>query len=115
MLREWIQEKADSNVLYIDKEKRDFDFIRNYQDLNDYIDHNFVKGSHNYILIDEVGDIVEFERSVRSYRTEPDTDIVITGSNSHILSSELSTLLGGRYKEYISNRLVTASSCNSII
>lgn len=99
MLLEWIQEKAGSNVIYIDKEKREFDFIRNYQDLNDYIDRHFVRGSHNYILIDEVGDIDEFERSVRSYRTKPDTDIVITGSNSHILSSELSTLLGGRYKE----------------
>ena len=53
----------------------------------------------NYILIDEVQDIKEFERSVRSYRTEPKTDIIITGSNSHVLSSELSTLLGGRYRE----------------
>lgn len=44
-------------------------------------------------------DIEEFERSVRSFRTEPNTDIIIIGSNARMLSNELSTLIGGRYKE----------------
>ncbi|MBQ8673850.1 MAG: ATP-binding protein [Bacteroides sp.] len=44
-------------------------------------------------------DIAEFERSVRSFRTEPDTDIVITGSNAKMLSNDLATIIGGRYKE----------------
>lgn len=99
MMRERIEKEDNSNIIYIDKEKREFDSIKNYQDLNDYIGSHFEKSKHNYILIDEVQDIKEFERSVRSYRTEPDTDIIITGSNSHVLSSELSTLLGGRYRE----------------
>lgn len=89
----------DNNIIYIDKEKREFDSIRNYQDLNQYIDEHFVASKHNYILIDEIQDITEFERSIRSFRTEPNTDLIITGSNAKMLSNELSTLIGGRYKE----------------
>ena len=89
----------DNNIIYIDKEKREFDSIRNYQDLNQYIDEHFVASKHNYILIDEIQDITEFERSIRSFRTEPNTDIIITGSNAKMLSNELNTLIGGRYKE----------------
>ena len=83
----------------IDKEKREFDAIRTYGDLNDYIAAHCAGGKHNYILIDEIQDIKEFERSIRSWRTEPDTDIIITGSNARMLSGELSTIIGGRYKE----------------
>ncbi len=93
------KEDPDSNIIYIDKEKKAFNFIRNYEDLNAYIDEHFVADSHNYILIDEVQDIEGWEHSVRSYRTEEDTDVIITGSNSKMLSGELSTLLGGRYEE----------------
>lgn len=101
LLKQFYQEKIkepDSNIIYIDKEKREFDFIRNYQNLNDYIESKFVKDKHNYILIDEVQDIAEFERSVRSYRTEENADIIITGSNAKMLSGELSTIIGGRFK-----------------
>lgn len=89
----------NSNVIYIDKEKREFDFIQTYRDLNDYIESKRQNGSRNYILIDEIQDVAEFERTVRSYYTEPDTEIVVTGSNAKMLSNELSTLIGGRYKE----------------
>ena len=102
MLKQLLSQKtveANANVIYIDKEKREFDFIQTYRELNDYIDAHLTKDKHNYILIDEVQDIAEFERSVRSFRTEPDTDVVITGSNARMLSNELSTLIGGRYKE----------------
>ena len=95
------RKKADdcNNIIFIDKEKREFDCIQTYQDLNDYIREHFQSDKHNYILIDEIQDIKEFERSIRSYRTEPNTDIIITGSNARMLSNELSTLIGGRYKE----------------
>ena len=91
--------ESDNHVIYIDKENRQFDFIKTYQDLNAYIDERIDKKKHNYILIDEIQDIQEFERSVRSFRTDPNTDAIITGSNARMLSSDLSTLIGGRYKE----------------
>lgn len=97
MLRHEVE--TDTNIIYIDKEKKNFDFIKNYTDLNDYIDKNYAKGKHNFILIDEIQDIEEWERSVRSYRSEDNTDIIITGSNARMLSSDLSTLLSGRCQE----------------
>jgi predicted AAA+ superfamily ATPase len=102
LLRQLKDEKAQdssANIIYVDKEKKEFDDIRDYHDLNAFIDGHRVKGKTNYILVDEIQDIAEFERTVRSYREEPDTEIVITGSNSLMLSSELTTLIGGRYKE----------------
>ena len=102
MLRQLLELKSKdsaNNIIYIDKEKRQFDAIQTYQDLNAYIEEHIDRAEHNYILIDEVQDIKEFERSIRSYRTEPNTDVIITGSNAHMLSSDLTTLIGGRYKE----------------
>lgn len=98
-LRDQKQNETNSNVIYIDKEKREFDSIQTYRELNGYIEHHYQKGKRNYIFIDEIQDIEEFERSVRSFHTEPDAEIVITGSNAKMLSNELSTLIGGRYKE----------------
>ena len=91
--------EPDANIIYIDKEKRIFKYIKNSDDLEAYIDARLVDGKHNYILIDEVQDITEWEKSVRSYRTEANTDIVVTGSNSKMLSSELGTLLSGRCEQ----------------
>ena len=99
MIRDRKVSDENNNIIYIDKEKREFDDIQTYQDLNNYIGQHFLFDKHNYILIDEIQDIKEFERSIRSYRTEPNTDIIITGSNARMLSNELSTLIGGRYKE----------------
>ena len=99
MIRDDKMADSYNNVIYIDKEKWQYDAIQTYKDLNEYIEKHLANDKHNYILIDEVQDIEEFERSVRSFRTEPNTDIIITGSNARMLSNELSTLIGGRYKE----------------
>ena len=102
VLKDFIQRHGEDesyNIIYIDKEKKDFDGIKTYTDLNAYIESNFDRSKHNVILVDEIQDIAEWERSVRSYRTEDNTDVIITGSNSRILSSELGTMIGGRYQE----------------
>ncbi len=93
------QKDSDANIIFIDKEKREFDEIQDYRQLNDYLAQRMVANKHNYILIDEIQDISDWERSIRSYRSEPNTDIIITGSNAKMLSSDLSTLLAGRYQE----------------
>ena len=99
LFHEKVREDAQSNVIFIDKEKHEFDAIRTYQDLNAYIDERRDKSQKNYILIDEIQEIEAFEKSVRSYYEEPDVEIIITGSNSSMLSSDLSNRIGGRYKE----------------
>lgn len=93
------KEDPQSNFIYINKERKAFDSLRNHEQLNAYIDEKWQENAHNYILIDEVQEIESWEKSVRSYRLEENTDIIITGSNSKMLSSELSTLIGGRYQE----------------
>lgn len=99
LFRDKVSQYSASNVIFIDKEKHEFDNIKTYKDLNAYIDKFRDRNKTNYILIDEIQDIEEFEKSVRSYYEEPDIEIVVTGSNSRMLSSDLSTLIGGRYKE----------------
>ena len=99
MIRDLKSKDENNNVIYVDKEKKAFDHIKTYQDLNAYIDAHYQAGKMNYILIDEVQEIEEFERTVRSYRTESDAEVIVTGSNAKMLSKELSTIIGGRYKE----------------
>jgi len=95
-----IKEQDENNIIiYVDKEKEQFDAIKTYQDLNEYIKSKYVRGKKNFILVDEIQEIEGFERTVRSFCTEPDTEIIITGSNAKMLSGDLSTLIGGRYKE----------------
>lgn len=89
----------NTNVIYIDKEKKEFDTIRTYHDLNSYIDKHRDTSKLNYILVDEIQEIEQFEKSIRSYYEDDDIEIVITGSNSKMLSGDLSTIIGGRYKE----------------
>jgi len=92
-------ENPDANVIYIDKEKTAFDFIATYKDLVEYVDGKLNRAKHNYILIDEVQEIKDFERGLRNYYGLSNIDIVVTGSNSDILSSDLGTMLSGRYVE----------------
>lgn len=99
MIRSLKEKDERNNIIYIDKEKEQFDFIRTYQDLNEYIKSLYVSGKMNYILVDEIQDIEGFERTVRSFSTEPDAEVIVTGSNAKMLSGDLSTLIGGRYKE----------------
>lgn len=99
MIRSLKEKDERNNIIYIDKEKEQFDFIRTYQDLNEYIKSQYVSGKMNYILVDEIQDIDGFERTVRSFSTEPDAEVIVTGSNAKMLSGDLSTLIGGRYKE----------------
>lgn len=93
------QQEADANIIFVDKEKRQFGFIKTHDDLGRYIDERFCADKHNYILVDEIQDIDEWERAILSFHTEERTDIIITGSNSKMLSGELSTRLSGRYIE----------------
>ena len=90
------------NIIYIDKESLQYDFIRNYTDLNSYVEQQ----SHDisgkiYTFIDEVQDIEEWERAVSSWSGMQDRyDIILTGSNSTMFSGELASKLTGRYIEF---------------
>lgn len=95
-----LKEDSGANIIYINKEDTRFDFIRNYDDLERYIESKKASRKINYIFIDEIQDISEFEKAVRSLLLDKKNDIYITGSNARLLSGELATLLGGRTIEF---------------
>jgi len=88
------------SILYINKESLDYDFIQDYRDLNRYVIDSFsgVKGT-KYLFVDEIQEIEHWEKTIASFYSDSDFDIYITGSNAHILSSEIATLISGRYIE----------------
>ena len=95
----------DRNILFINKEFAVFDDLKTYQDLNElirlYLSELKPHGKF-YLLIDEIQDIQGWEKSVNSFAQDYtlDCELIITGSNSRLFSSELSTLLSGRYVEF---------------
>ena len=102
VLKDFIQrhkDEQDANIIYIDKEKKAFKDIKTKDDLDAWIEERFIAGKHNYILIDEAQEIEHFEESVCNWYTEENTDVIITGSNSKMLSGELATLIAGRHVE----------------
>lgn len=93
-------EESNANIIYINKEDLDFDFIRTYRDLYSYIKDRLLEERRNYIFIDEIQEIEDFHLAIRSLALNDNNDIYITGSNSKMLSSELANELGGRYVEF---------------
>jgi predicted AAA+ superfamily ATPase len=89
----------EPEIIYINKELDDFESIRDYKDLLDYIKTKETSIGRKYIFIDEVQDIEEFEKALRSLQAKGGYDIYCTGSNAKLLSGELATYLSGRYIE----------------
>ncbi len=94
------------NILYINFEFTDFDFVQNYEDLNELIEiyRNKLKPQGKiYLFIDEIQNIQSWEKIINSLSQDYtiDCEIFITGSNSELLSGELSTYLSGRYIELL--------------
>lgn len=88
-----------ANIVYINKELYEFDQIKNYHDLKIYIEKKSVKKEKNYIFIDEIQEIDQFEKTLRDFGARANYDIYCTGSNSNLLSSDLANSLGGRFIE----------------
>lgn len=96
----------------INFENMDFEHLLNYRALHEHIKSKLVPDKMNYIFLDEIQNVENFQKTVDSLQLFPNTDIYITGSNAHLLSGELATLLSGRYvtinmlplsfKEYVS-------------
>lgn len=88
----------EANIIHIDKEKSDFGFIKNHNDLEKYIKEKST-GDANFVFIDEVQEIVDFQLTLRSLLAAGSYDLYCTGSNAYTLSGDLATLLAGRYIE----------------
>ncbi len=89
----------DANIIYINKELYEFDRIKNYHDLKMYIEKKSINKEKNYIFIDEIQEVDQFEKTLRDFAARADYDTYCTGSNSNLLSSDLANSLGGRFIE----------------
>ena len=95
------QHIAEEQIIYINKELLDYDFIKTYQDLHQYVTDKFSQiAGQKYLFIDEIQEILEWEKAVTSLFAQENIDIYITGSNAQLFSSELATLISGRYIEF---------------
>ena len=88
----------EENIIHVNFESAMYDDIKNYKDLYKFVKENIKKGKM-YLLLDEVQNIESWEKAINSFKVDFNIDIYITGSNAYLLSSELSTLLSGRYIE----------------
>lgn len=89
-----------ANIIYINKERTEFQFIKDDASLASYIAEKLNKQGENYLFIDEIQEIKGFENVLRSLQAGDECDIFCTGSNAKMLSGELSTFLAGRYIEF---------------
>lgn len=87
------------NIIHINFESALYDNIKNYKDLYQYIKERIKNNNKIYLLLDEVQNVESWEKAINSFKVDFNVDIYITGSNAYLLSSELSTLLAGRYIE----------------
>ena len=89
-----------NHIIRMNFESFEFDEITNYKELHEYINKRILDpNKRHYILLDEVQQVSSWERVINSFFVDANVDIFITGSNAYLLSSELSTLLSGRYVE----------------
>lgn len=100
MFKDYLLENGvkQENIIHINFESAHFDDIKNYKDLYKYVESK-INGEKIYLLLDEVQNVELWEKAINSFKVDFDIDIYLTGSNAYLLSSELSTLLSGRYIE----------------
>jgi len=85
-------------IIRINFESLEFDDIKTYKELYNYVKER-ISLNKTYLLLDEIQMVTSFEKAINSFMVDFNIDIYITGSNGYLLSSELSTLLSGRYVE----------------
>lgn len=87
------------NIIFIDFRLLEFEHLKGYHELNEYILAHYNSGVRNYLIIDEVQMCDKFELCINSLHATEQYDIYLTGSNAFLLSSDLATLFTGRYVE----------------
>lgn len=96
LLKEGVSEK---NIIHINLELMKYDDVRDYKTFYNLITNQIINKDRFFLLIDEVQQVDKWEKAVNSINIEFNVDIYLTGSNAYLLSSEISTLLSGRYVE----------------
>lgn len=88
-----------NQIISINFEDMDYEELTDYKKLYEYIKSKMIGDKKNYIFLDEIQHVDKFEKVVDSLFIKENTDLYITGSNAYFMSSELATILSGRYIE----------------
>ena len=88
---------VEGNVVYIDMENPENADLATFRELSERIKGAVVAGHRNYVLIDEVQEVEEFEKALRYWVKQDGVDVVVTGSNAAMLSSDIASSFAGRY------------------
>ena len=101
LFREYLLENGVKNdqIISINFEDMNFSNLDDAQKLHDFVDSRLKKNAKNYVFLDEIQKVADFQKAVDGLYIKKNVDIYITGSNAHLLSGELATLLSGRYVE----------------
>lgn len=99
IMDEILKKNSEAQIIFIDKELMEFDFIKSATDLIAYLNNKIDETKQTYLFIDEIQEIDEFEKALRSLLNEERADIWCSGSNAEILTGELADRLSGRYIE----------------
>ena len=91
---------CENHIIYLNLEDLDYDYIIDASDLNSEIKSRIDNNGKYYIFLDEIQHVKNFEKALASFRATLDVSLFVTGSNSTLLSGELSTLLTGRTVEF---------------
>lgn len=89
----------ESQIIDLNFEDPKYIKLTNWKTLYDYINANLIPNKKNYIFLDEIQNVIEFQKCVDGLFIKDNVDIYITGSNSYLLSGELATYLTGRYMQ----------------
>lgn len=95
----------ENHIIYINFEFIEFEELTDYKKLNKYVKDKITDNSLYYLFFDEIQNVEKFEKVINSLRASQKVSIFITGSNSRLLSEELSTVLSGRYVTFKINPL----------
>jgi len=116
IFRDWLLKNGVNaqRIISINFEDIEFEHLNSYRLLYDYIDPRLHKKEMNYIFLDEIQHVTEFEKAVDSLFIKKNVDLYITGSNAYFMSGELSTLLTGRYIEIKMLPLSLAEYCEGL-
>ena len=90
----------EKQIIYINFENEDYNFIKNDIDLHNYIKEKIINEEKYYLFFDEIQYIKNWEKAINSFKSSQNVSIFITGSNSDLLSGELATHLAGRYVSF---------------
>ena len=95
----------EKHIIYVNFEFIEFEELTDYKKLNTYVKERIQDDEMYYLFFDEIQNVDNFEKVVNSLRASQKVSIFITGSNSRLLSEELSTVLSGRYVSFRINPL----------